>query len=47
MIDLVNYAKLSVLRISSATFLPDSSIPPKMGPILGPPKAEFAAMPAT
>jgi len=33
--------------ISSATFLPESSIPPKMGPMRGPPKAALAAMPAT
>jgi hypothetical protein len=33
--------------INSATFLPDRSIPPKIGPILGPPKAAFADIPAT
>jgi len=34
-------------RIRSATFLPDSSMPPKIGPILGPPNVAATAMPVT
>jgi len=34
-------------RIISAAFRPDRSIPPKTGPMRGPPKAAFADIPAT
>jgi hypothetical protein len=47
----VNQAKIvygrSPDRMSSATFFPDKSIPPKMGPMRGPPNAAFADIPAT
>ena len=37
---------LALFEIISAIFFPERSIPPNMGPILGPPNALFAAMPA-
>lgn len=39
------YFSLSMMRL--ATFFPDISIPPKMGPILGVPLTAEAAMPQT
>lgn len=39
------YFSLSMMRL--ATFLPDISMPPKMGPILGVPLTAEAAMPQT
>ena len=35
------------VMISSATFLPERSMPPKMGPIRGVPETAEAAMPQT
>lgn len=37
----------SLAMISSATFLPDISIPPKIGPIRGVPETAEAAIPQT
>ena len=52
-LDPVNYARpfpgldSHFSNKSRATFLPDSNMPPKMGPMRGPPNVAFAAIPAT